>query len=207
VKLSESLGGNSVENSTDVFVALLGGLVGAFITGSYQFVYDWIVRPELKLDFEGKRDCNIVDAERTDAGKKLSELYIRARLRNTGKRPAKNCLVFLTRIEEVQPSGTTLAPFHDASPVSWAGWNFSPRTVPRGVDFYCDVMKVSKDDSGWHMTVEKLFSDRKKLSDYRGTYRFHLLATADNAEPESYEIDVTYDGDWHNLRAIGRRST
>ena len=46
---------------------------------------------------------------------------------------------------------------------------------------------------------------RSRLKNYRGTYRFKLLATADNAERVAYRIDITYDGDWHNLRAIGQR--
>jgi hypothetical protein len=50
-------------------------------------------------------------------------------------------------------------------------------------------------------SVENLLASQTSLTSYRGTYRFHLIATADNAEPATCAVDVNYDGDWHNLRA------
>jgi hypothetical protein len=47
-----------------------------------------------------------------------------------------------------------------------------------------------------------LFESRTGLTSYKETYRFHLIATADNAEPATCAVDVSYDGDWHNLRAV-----
>lgn len=122
-----------------------------------------------------------VDTRRLCQFKELlqSSSIVADRLRNVGRQPAKNCLVFLTGIEEVHPSGTTVAPFYDAAPISWAGWGFSPRDVPQGVKFYCDTFRISKDDAGWLMSAEKTLSGQAKLKAYRGTYRFRLLATAD----------------------------
>ena len=190
-----------MESST--LLVLASGLVGAVITGSYQFLYDRYMRPKLKLDFEGAEDRDRVEIKRQEAGKTFSEVYIRSRLRNVGRHSAKKCLVFLTGIKEVLPAGVTSAPFHDAKPLSWPGWDFTPRDVPQGVDFYVNVFKISKDDPGWFISVEKLFSNQQKLKDYKGTYRFELLATADNAEPMKFEIEATYSGDWNNLRVVG----
>jgi hypothetical protein len=47
-----------------------------------------------------------------------------------------------------------------------------------------------------------LFAGQTSLTSYKGTYRFHLIATADNAEPATCAVDVRYDGDWDNLRAV-----
>ena len=63
-------------------------------------------------------------------------------------------------------------------------------------------MKVSKHTSGWIISVEYLFPSQQGLRNYSGAYRFELTATADNADPVTYEIDVTYEKDWHNLRAV-----
>ena len=113
-----------MQASSEVLLVIGGGLVGAFITGSYQFVYDWFTRPKLIVDYEGAEGRNRVETERPVAERLVLEVYIRIRVRNTGRRPAKNCLIFLTGIEEVHPSGTTLAPFYDAAPLSWAGLTF-----------------------------------------------------------------------------------
>jgi hypothetical protein len=52
-------------------------------------------------------------------------------------------------------------------------------------------MKVSKNSPGWMISVEQLFPSQ--LREYSGTYRFQLTATADNALPVVFEIDVAYD--------------
>src|SRR5258705_2945112 len=94
------LGGDLVESSTSVLMGLVGALVGGFITGSYQFVYDWRTRPKLELDYLNETGSNITESSVSQAGKLFSARYIRVRLRNIGSRPAKQCLVFLTAIEE-----------------------------------------------------------------------------------------------------------
>jgi hypothetical protein len=181
-------------------VAAGSAIAGGLVTGFYEHWRDWYERPKLQLDYEGT-DGNRIEADRTEAGHLISEIYIRARVRNTGRRAAKDCVVFLTAITEVHPGGkTTPTPYHDAMPLGWPGWKFSPRDIPRGVEFYVDVMKVSKNSPGWMISVERLFTDR--LRDYSGTYRFQLTAIADNALPVVFEIDVTYNQDWHNLRAV-----
>jgi hypothetical protein len=128
---------------------------------------------------------------------------VRVHVHNTGKRPAKCCRIFLARLEEVHPSGkTTRAPFFDSRQVAWAGFLFTPFDLPRGLEFYADVTRVSKATSGWAIFVDRLFSNERVLEQYSGTYRFHLMATADNTEPATCIVDVTYNGDWHNLRAV-----
>lgn len=157
-------------------------------------------RPWLQIDYEGT-EANKISVERKQGNESISEIYIRARVRNTG-RVARGCRVFLTARQEVHPSGATPpTPFHDSMMMVWTGWNFLPRDVPRGISFYVDVRRIFKQSSGWLFSVEKPFASRAGLKDYRGTYRFCLTVTGDNAEPATCQIDVTYAGDWHNLRA------
>ena len=82
------------------------------------------------------------------------------------------------------------------------GVGFSPRNVPPGVDFYVDLMRVSKSASGWRLSVEKLFANEADLQSYSGTHRFSLMVTADNAKPASCMVDVTYNKDWHDISAV-----
>jgi hypothetical protein len=111
--------------------------------------------------------------------------------------------VFLVALNEVHPSGkTTPAALHDSLMLAWAGYHFEPRDVPRGLWFFADVIRVSKHQSEWVFSVDKLFAQHFHLKDYRGTYRFHLMVTGDNTTPATCEVDVTYDGDWHSLRAL-----
>ncbi len=188
--------------SDTLTVALVSGgaaIAGGLLSGAYQHARNHWTRPKLQVDYEGS-DGNKVDSEIKKGEKVVSEIYIRVRVRNGGRSVAKGCRLFLTALHEVHVSGVTQTNWYDSMPLPWAGWDFTPRDVPSGPEFYVDVVKVSKDYSDW--IFFKLFASQTNLKNYRGTYRFRLLATADNADPVVREIDVTYDGDWHNLRAV-----
>jgi hypothetical protein len=194
-----------MDNSTIILVSsisALAAIVGGLLSGAYQEWRDYREQPKLLLDYEGTAGSNKVDVEYKKGEQQIAEIYIRVRIRNVGRRAAKNCLVFLVGVKEVHPSGLTSTSFYDAQPLAWPGWSFPPRDVPMGVDFYVDLMKVSKHSPGWLISVERHFADQESLKNYSGTYRFQLMATAENAEPYLFEIDVTYDKDWHNLRAV-----
>ena len=85
-----------------------------------------------------------------------------------------------------------------------AGWKFTPRdiTPAPNVHFYVDLMRVSKHDRGWLISMEQLLPSHGALKDYAGTYRFQLTVTAENAKPATCEVDVTYEGNWKNLRGV-----
>ncbi len=183
--------------------ALLGGLLGGLLSGAYQHLRDWLDRPRLEIDYEGNA-ANKTEANYTRKdGTAVAEIYIRVRVRNMGRSTAKRALVFLTSLKEVHPSGTVPTSYHDSLPLSWPGWDFVPRDIPPapGVNFYVDLMKVSKDPPGqWIFCVQRSPGD--DLKNYSGVYRFEVTATADNAEAATFEVDVTYEKDWHNLRAV-----
>jgi hypothetical protein len=89
----------------------------------------------------------------------------------------------------------------DARQVPWAGYIFDPIAIHREVPFHVDFLRISKENSGWILIFQRKMEHDKTLMTYRGTYRFHLVAVADNAQPEHLNVDVDYNGDWNNLRA------
>src|SRR5262249_24216280 len=113
---------------------------------------------------------------------------------------------FLASLTEVLPSAprhpTSL---HDSKQLAWAGGDFLPRDIPNGVDFYVDLMNVSKlpGKEGWHFyTTPTLFADQMSIEKYQGTYHFSLVVTSNNAEPATCGVDVTYNNDWKQLRGV-----
>jgi hypothetical protein len=196
-----------VPNSGTVTIALIGAgaaIIGSLLSGAYQHWRDWHTRPILQIDYEETPANKVETSQKKSDGTEAGNVYIRVRVRNTGRRTAKGSLVFLTSLKEVHPSGTTATAFFDSMPVAWPGWNFVPRDIPPAPDvhFYVDVVRVSKEQRGWEFCVESMFTSHAALKNYSGTYRFRLMVTADNAEPSACEIDVTYDGDWHSIRAL-----
>jgi|GEM_PF-3057415 len=190
-------------------IALVGAaaaIVGGLVSGAYQHCRDYFSRPKLEIDYEGTAANKVeIISEKID-GIDPGAIFIRARVRNTGRRTAKGTREFLASLQEVISQEQLLqTSFHDAKPLAWAGWDFKPRDIPPApnVHFYVDLTSVLKKQSGWRFSVENgLFAGQTSLTSYRGTYRFHLIATANNAEPATCAVDVSYDMDWHNLRAV-----
>ena len=90
----------------------------------------------------------------------------------------------------------------DSLVLRWPGNEFDARDIPRGINQFFDVVGVLKNRSGWRFAYKERFSNLAELPNYRGTYRFTVQVTGDGVAPVGRKIDVTYDGDWHNLRAI-----
>jgi hypothetical protein len=187
--------------SNTVLSAIAGGVVGGFLSGSYQHLREWHDRPRLHIDFKGT-EANTVPVEFTRGDTSVSEIFLRARVLNSGRKVARACQVFLTGLTEVHPAGTTPTAFHDSMALAWAGGQFVPRDVPPGVEFYVDVVRISKHYPGWNFSVENLFASLSQLKEYKGTYRFHLIVTGDNTDPAVCQVDVSYAGDWHGLRSV-----
>ena len=180
------------------WIAAGAAIGGGLVSGAYQHARDWWTRPKLHLSFRPNED----KAETSWGGAfAFDGVNLRARVQNLGARPAVNCKIFVTALDKIQTSGTTLTGFKDSRQAPWAGWSFESREVYHGVTFYVDFVRVSKQEPGWAFPFERTMSTDEELQRYRGTYRFRLVAVADNAKPFHLDIDVKYEADWHNLDA------
>lgn len=178
--------------------AVFGGVVGGLLSGAYQHIRDHLTRPQLILEFNP--DADSVEAS-WSGDQSFDGVVLRASVSNSGQTAATNCRVFLVGLTTLHHSGSTPTAFRDSRQVAWAGWSFEARTVQRGVTFYVDLVRVSKEGPGWQFTFHERMAQDESLRAYRGTYSFRLVAVADNAEPVYLDIPVDYNGDWHNLRA------
>jgi hypothetical protein len=177
--------------------ALVGGILGGLLSGAYQHWRDWLSRPRIRIDYDPVAEANNVVIKRQTDNGEINEVYIRARVSNTGGRPAKGAQVFLTSLRKKYTSGGDLPnSIHDSAIVSWAGHKLDPRDIPRdeNIHFYVDLVRFSDRDALWDFRVDKLFKGQQVLNDHRGTYLFRLIATAENAGSASCEVEVFYDG-------------
>ncbi len=171
------------------------------VSGAYQHLRDWLSDPKLRLDFGGNEAASIVEVRAVVDKITRSSLFVRIRVRNVGRRVAKGCLVYLAGIEEVNESGTCPTTFQDAMPLSWPLKDFEPRHLPPSVDVYVDLVIISKDDPGWSFGVKQLYASQELMKIFKGTYRFHLVVTAENAKARKASVEITYKQDWNTLRA------
>ena len=193
--------------SQELLAACIGAgaaIVGGLVTGAYEHLRDRISRPRLVLDFPDNGATRL-ESTYTVKEREVTEIFIRVRVRNVGRRVARGTRVYLVGVEEIQHAGVTQTAYKDSMPLSWPGYpkDFNPRDLQRGIHAYTNVVSVMKHEAGWHFHVPQLFASQQNLKDYSGTYRLTLLATADEAEPYHFQIDVDYRRDWHGLRAMG----
>jgi hypothetical protein len=100
-------------------IALVGAaaaIVGGLLSGAYQHWREHFSRPKLEIDYEGTAANKVeIISEKID-GIDPGAIFIRARVRNTGRRTAKGARVFLASLQEViirnnysKPRFTTLS--------------------------------------------------------------------------------------------------
>ena len=84
-----------MDNSTAVWISRAAAIGGGLLSGVYQHWRDNCERPILQIDYQGKVDANLVEAEvmERDGATLVPRSYkwIRASVRNIGVRAAKNC--------------------------------------------------------------------------------------------------------------------
>jgi hypothetical protein len=163
----------------------------------WNFKDKW-TRPKLHLDFVDD-SAHVVRLDSV-SNPAIAGVWVRVRATNLRPRLAKQCRPFLTKLETVDASGkakpTNLA---DSLILRWPGNDTKPRDIPNGVEFYVDVVFLHKSSDRFNFLVERLFGHYSDLQHYKGTYRFHILLTGDDAYPAQCAIDVTYNGDWEKV--------
>jgi hypothetical protein len=164
----------------------------------------WLSAPKLEVDFIPDDGGFRTEGSWNEGPVEVTQIYIRARVRNVGAVVAKQCRPYLVKLEEVQPSGTTSAELFDSCVLHWPGYphDFAPRDIPKGINQFFDIVGVFKNRPGWRFAFGENFSSHRELAHYRGTYRFKVLVTGDGVKPAGRKIDVTYNGEWNNLRAV-----
>ena len=73
-------------------------------------------------------------------------------------------------LKEVLPSGLAETNLYEPMVLAWPGWKFATRDVPRGIDMYIDVLRISKEpgNEGWYFMVENLLVSNTNLKKYSG---------------------------------------
>jgi hypothetical protein len=173
---------------------LIGVIVGFLLNLFYQYIREVRSRPVLKID------C---DAAGRRIGEDPDNVWMKLRVRNQRRRSvAKNCRVYIIGIHEVR--GNRKMPddlLPDSAQLFWEGGDVEPRDIPHGHSQYADIVHFSKHEPGWNFTLKPNFIEQNgKIRIHRGTFQVAIVATGDGAQPDWRNINIDYDGDWHNAR-------
>ena len=87
--------------STEALGNLFVGAVGAVLTLVFQKLVSWWRRPILQIECDTGAGFRVPRASRDRNGNTLSLIWLRVRVRNTGRSPAKSVRLFVTRYGEL----------------------------------------------------------------------------------------------------------
>jgi hypothetical protein len=194
---------NSVATLVGATIGGLAALLGGLVSGPLARWLDskWF-SPRLEIDFGGHNSPYVIESSYVEGDKSVTEFYVRVRIRNSGSRIAKSCRVYLLNIEEVHGDKVVETSYHDSLQLPWPLDDRDARDIPSGVNFFADVVGVRKDSPGWRIKTGTLYASHAGLYTYKGIYWFTILVSGDGVKPARRKIQVTYNQDWHTLKAI-----
>ena len=174
---------------------LIGVIVGFMLNLIYQYFREVRSSPVLKIECDAApRKIGLGDPD---------NVYMKVRVRNRRKRVvARNCRVYIIGIHEVR--GNRAMPEDlksDSAQLSWEGGGFEPRDIPYGHSQYADIVHFSRHEPGWiFSTRPNDVANDPRIKSHRGTFQISVLVAADSAAPAMTNINVDYNGDWHNAK-------
>lgn len=191
---------------------LAGGVLGAIISPMSIYLYRRRYRPVLTPSVDADGGSILVtpmwDAHDLEDWKKRFETdksarpvstgdakFARLKVRNTGrKEKAVHCRGTLIGMEKLVNGNRTPLPFPDPEPLVWAGVDAVERELPREIPSFLNICMVNLKTKKADLCIVHYPIMYMNLLDDDGTYFFHILLTADNADPvETVVVRVTWN--------------
>jgi len=178
------------------------GAAGTFAAVLYVLYGDLLKRPKLMLGFDGSED---VANQRNTPGDPPTAVSRWARIRienKPGRRLAKRCTAFLTRITDItdEKKPIEVFPHADMRRLLWThipGSQTSVDLLP-GVVYRADLVAGGEGRSALSVRTDPLYG-----IDRPGKYLLRVVVSAEGANPVAGEIVIEWNGQWVSL--TGRR--
>lgn len=196
---------------------LLSGALGAGIIAIGQWIYHWWNRPSLSVSFQESKPGFIVFTSEVrsspDAGsascsanaiEAYKAMYVSIRIKNTGKRDAKNCRGFLVGIDVKNNGRWEPTDYCDSIPLAWSYRSDEDALhgidIPHGVGQFLNIFSVRQPtvDSGFRpATVPNTlrYAARVRFKN-PGEFRFRIQVAAADLPAQLFGLFLSWDGAW-----------
>jgi hypothetical protein len=161
---------------------IAGGLVG--IAGSIFGIWwkDWRDRqlgPRLTVDIGPGTQVDVpVPSPKTR--------HIRLRVKNVGKKAAKNCRIYLVNVVRLEKGNWVPMDYDDTIELVWAyGWqDVQPtRDIAPGMRYYVDLSHVSSENNLLQLDLARKSRHRGLIGAQHGPFILTVEASSDDSEP------------------------
>ena len=201
--------------SASLLPVLVGAAVGFASAIFAEPLRRWIFSPKLVLSFEDSTDYRARTPESaTYRDPAVSAVpihsnheaeYVRIKVVNDSRPLAKECRVYLVGIEKKQPNGAFAQTFYcDSIPLAWSCREdkaYEPIDLPNGVAQFIDVVSVRSISDEYRLEIKPLPQRYVGFLRDKGTFRFTVQVSGQNAKPVFIRIQFTWNGVWDKYDA------
>lgn len=167
---------------------------------------------EIEIKYSDKILCEILDVNNSDESSdstqniKAIKYELPIVVKNTGKLPAKNCEIYIDKLEFKNSSFTYYQEIPSTGiALDWWGKNQKAILIPPSGKSQITIVEifsneVSTDDMGNALTKESLkikFGNIDSPPKYKsGTWVAHFVIYSENTKPIKYIIELEWNGKW-----------
>ncbi len=184
--------GTWVVDTTAQWLVGVGTLALAGITFYVSVGKPWRLRPRLAIEFEQDNPfCRTVLAYSEDDGSLSNTYWLRLRVRNQGRTPAKGCIV---KLVEVKRDGEVDWDY-DPVQLHWVGTKHDVVPLPtiqlNPKDYeYVDVLTTRSKNPGFATICRDYLRRGIPCVIPAGAFLLRIAASAENAEPVEVNLEV-----------------
>ena len=193
------------------FLKILGGFLVGFITSVFaEPLRRWLFKPNVQMHFGETTDYISKTPETRPAieGKESfgEAIYVRGKVINESAFIARECRVYLTKIEKKQPrtGQFELTSFSDSIPLKWASQPLdrvcSPLDLAKGVNQYFDIVVLRDSSNQFDPQIYlRPFRDEAIFKD-TGVFRFTIQLSGDQGISEKLRLILEWNGNWEDFK-------
>lgn len=142
-----------------------------------------------------------------------SYTYVRGIIKNTSLTTARECRVYLTRIDkwDSQVNGYKRRDFRDSLRLRWSavpeGERTAAITLPKGITQAFDIFRASTADSGQlHVQASMVPSRYLPIFAEPGQFRLTIQVVTENYAHQTSTVTIQWGGTWNSLSYISSRT-
>ena len=184
--------------------------IGTFLVVVVALFQDWIRtqwnRTKLKLTIKMEPpDCHLIRLTDQSGHISINSIYLRIRVQNLGAKSAENVEVMITDLWKIEAGGKSRMQTFLPMNLLWSHYGTRSENIPDGVFKHCDLGSV-RPTAGHNPIAVMKFDTAVQPNQVSGgvtpnivgagKYEFELVATANNAKPDTSLWQFEFDGTW-----------
>ena len=184
----------------DLIGTVVGFILGITSTLGTERLRLWLNRPRVRIQFTPDEHCLRFSHAHLQNGVRVFETeskFLRLRVSNERRFPAKNCRVLLSDFRRYDSDQTSVLLLADTVPLRWAYLGFQPIDLPGRTHFYVDLISALQDQKYFRVELKEQPLVLQNATNAEGKYSFDVAVVGDDFDPVSLRVFLNWKRDWN----------